>query len=93
VGWHKQWIRLRDVRVCVKFGGPSLFFVSAATPWVVVVVSGSKVGEGPWIGERRRGLGGGGLLRVAYCLLGLVVVRVSCSFEGWFSVFLSSDKF
>lgn len=60
VGWHKQWIRLRDVRVCVKFGGPSLFFVSAATPWVVVVVSGSKVGEGPWIGERRRGLGGGG---------------------------------
>ena len=38
-----------------------MFFVSAATPWVVVVVSGSKVGEGPWIGERRRGLGGGGL--------------------------------
>lgn len=42
VGWHKQWIRLRVVRVRVRFGGPSLFFSSAATPWAVVV-PGSKV--------------------------------------------------
>lgn len=42
VGWHKQWIRLRVVRVRVRFGGPSLFFTSAATPWAVVV-PGSKV--------------------------------------------------
>lgn len=85
------------MRVCVKFGGPPLFFGAAAAPWVVVVVvSRSKVGV------RDPGLERGvevcvGWSEWAYCLLGLVVVvvvvRVSCSFEGWFSVFLSSDKF
>lgn len=60
-------------------GGSSLFFGSAATPWVVVVVFESKVGV------RDPGLVGGS--EWAYCLLGLVVVRVSCSFEGFLFFF------